>query len=300
MEKRSVRRGRKISLEGAKCIGSGYASWVFAMEDGNVVKVLKQGDEKEAEREILLAKWAFTAGIPTAISYDVVDIDGRPGLVYESLGRGNLRNAFRDEPERFEALLTDYLTLLHTIHRVTDDEGRLPAAIDKYRAALEKISDLLTPEERKKAAALLDTIPDSRTIIHGDCQIKNVRVVKGKLFLIDLDTLSRGDPIFELASIFCCYRGYPALSEDPYDHFFEIEGKTLARISDGLLNGYYPGLPENARMDNARKVALLGWLAMIAIVREDYPEDTAGLARMLRNFRDVLGNVEDLRLICAV
>lgn len=296
VEKYSVCRGRKLSVDGAQLIGSGYASWVYELEEGNVVKVLKHAGQEEAEREILLAKWAFAKGIPTAISYDVVDVDGRPGLVYESLGRGNLRNAFRDEPEKFDEILADYLTLLHTINSIYDSEGRLPKAIDQYRSALKNAAELLTTEEVAKAAALLDTVEDSQTVIHGDCQIKNVRVVDGKLFLIDLDTLSRGDPVFELAPLFCCYRGYTALSDESFDSFFEISRETLTRILDGLLDGYYPGLPENVRKENARKVAMLGWLSMVSNVYGDSPEDTAAVSLMLRNFRESLNGLSNLRL----
>ena len=292
MEERKVRLGRRISLEGAQPIGSGYASRVYALPDGNVVKVLRQGGPEEAEREIRLSKWAFSKGIPTAISYDVVDVDGRPGLVYESLGRGNLRNAFRDEPERFDALLADYLKLLRTVNSLTDEEGRLPAASAKYRAALEAVKDLLTPEEAARAAALLSTIPEKATLVHGDCQIKNVRVVKGELFLIDLDTLSRGDPIFELAGLFLCYRCYPELDPQPYDAFFEIGTETLTRILAGIFDGYFPGLSEEQRLQNERKAAFLARLNLLATLRGDGEVPTAALCR----FREALAAVDNLIL----
>lgn len=294
MEERKVRLGRRISLEGAQPIGSGYASRVYALPDGNVVKVLRQGGPEEAEREIRLSKWAFSKGLPTAISYDVVDADGRPGLVYESLGRGNLRNAFRDEPERFPELLADYLELLHTVNSISDEEGLLPAAIRKYREALAAVEDLLTPEEAARMGTLLDTVPDKATIIHGDCQIKNVRVVKGELFLIDLDTLSRGDPIFELAGLIFCYRCFPELHPQPYDAFFEIPTETLAQILEGILEGYYPGLSREDRLANGRKAELLAWLKLLALLRED--ENTPGETTALTRFREALTGVENLIL----
>ena len=296
MKNRKVRRGQKLSVSEEQRIGGGAASWVYALDDGNVVKVLKHGGPEDAEREILLSKWAFLKGIPTAISYDVADVDGRQGLVYENLGRENLRNAFRNHPERFDELMQEYLTLLHTINGTTDDEGYLPSAIDKYRLSLDRISDLLTAEEIAKTKALLESVPESTAIVHGDCQIKNVRVVNGKLFLIDLDTLSKGDPIFELAALFCCYRCYPALSEQSYDTFFDIPTETLFRILGGVLDGYYPGLPEEVREENARKTALLGWLLTAGYVRHDSPEDSASLKLLLDRFRETLAVVDDLCL----
>ena len=297
MKEIPVNFGRKLSLEQVKLVGEGYASWVYELENGDVVKVLKHNGREDAEREIRLAKWAFLKGIPTAISYDVVDVDGHPGLVYESLGRDNLRNAFRDHPERFDDILSDYLTLLRTVNGVCDEEGRLPNAIDLYRTLLQDVAGLLTPDETAKASALLSTVPETNHIIHGDCQIKNVRIVDGKLFLIDLDTLSRGDPIFELAALFICYRGYPTLSDEEFDSFFEISKKTTSRILDGLLDGYYPNISEAAKQENARKVAFLGWLSMLARVKADMPEDEKALEMMLGRFRDALNGVNDLCMV---
>ena len=296
MKEWNVRRGQRLSVEEGQRIGGGAASWVYALDNGDIVKVLKHGTPEEAEREILLSKWAFLKGIPTAISYDVADVDGHQGLVYEFLGRENLRNAFRDRPESFDELMDAYLTLLHTVNGTTDDEAYLPAAIEQYRVALDRLSDLLTAEEIAKTRSLLETVPDSDTIIHGDCQIKNVRVVNGKLFLIDLDTLSRGDPIFELAALFCCYRCYPALSEESHDSFFDISSATIAKILDGILEGYYPGLPDETREENTRKIALLGWLITAGYVRHDTPDDTASLQLLLNRFRETLALVDDLRL----
>ena len=296
MKEWNVRRGQSLSVEEGQRIGGGAASWVYALDNGDIVKVLKHGTPEEAEREILLSKWAFLKGIPTAISYDVADVDGHQGLVYEFLGRENLRNAFRDRPESFDELMDAYLTLLHTVNSITDDESYLPAAIEQYRVTLESLSDLLTAEEIAKTKALLETIPDSTTIIHGDCQIKNVRVVNGKLFLIDLDTLSRGDPIFELAALFCCYRCYPSLSEESHDTFFDISSETIAKILAGILAGYYPGLPGNVREENTRKIAVLGWLITAGYVRHDSPDDTVSLQILLNRFRETLAVVDDLCL----
>ncbi len=296
MKNWNVRRGQTFSVKEEECIGGGATSLVYALDNGNIVKVLKHGTPEEAEREILLSKWAFLKGIPTAISYDVAVVDGHQGLVYENLGRENLRNAFRDNPECFDELMYKYLTLLRTINNITDNEEYLPAAAEQYRSTLESLSDLLTAQEIAKAKALLQTIPDSASIIHGDCQIKNVRMVNGKLFLIDLDTLSRGNPIFELAALFCCYRCYPCLTEESYNTFFDLSSEMITKILDGILDGYYPGLPKDIREENTRKISLLGWLITVGYVRHDSPNDTESLKLLLNRFRETLAVVDDLCL----
>lgn len=296
MSEINVLKGRKLSLEGAKPIGSGWTSDVYMVGEDTVVKVLKRATFEDAAREIKLSKWAFLKGVPTAISFDVADVDGRPGLVYESLGRGNLRNLLRDTPEDFDGIVQRYAALLHKINATEVEDGQIPEAYDRYRAGLENIRDLISEAEYGKMSALLDSIPQRRTMIHGDCQIKNVRVVKGELYLIDLDTLSRGDPIYELAALYCCYVGYPALDEGDFDDFFGIPVATLNRLMDGLLKEYFAGADEKTLTENVNKVALLAYMDMLTRFKQDAPDDAKSIGLMYEGFKKYLPLVGDLVL----
>ena len=289
-------RGRHMELDPAKRIGGGAMSNVYAVDEDTIVKVLKSGDMKDAEREILLSKWAFKQGIPTAISFDVVDVDGHPGLVYESLGRGNLRRLLREHPEDFDRTMDMYVQLLHKINSIEVEEGQLPKAIDRYYRCLEGIRELITPEEYEKMKALLDTIPDRRNVVHGDCQIKNVRVVKGEFFLIDLDTLSCGDAIFELSGLYCCYMAYSQLHDTDFDPFFEIETDTLYRTLDAVLERYFPRASALTREQNRHKIAALTYMFMIWCVKCDMPGDDRAARLMYENFQCNLAKVDDLIL----
>lgn len=297
MEKINVLRGRKLSLGNAVLIGSGFCSDVYQIDDETVVKVLKRDTEKDAEREILLSKWAFTKGIPTAISYDVVDVDGRPGLVYESLGKNNLRNALRDNPDDFDALMDRYVTLLHTINAARVGDEPLPEAIADVRKDLCDVSEMLTAEENQKMSALLDTIPKASTLVHRDCHVKNIKLVKGELLLIDLDTLSRGDPILELSALYCTYRVFPqAKRQIERDAFLDIPVALSHKILGTILERYYPGLSDEAKKRNTDRIALLAYLNILPYIKtnvEDFPYD---LDVVMQSFRDLLPRVETLVL----
>ena len=292
----NVLKGRKLSLDGSKPIGSGWASDVYMIGEDTVVKVLKRASFEDAAREIKLSKWAFLKGVPTAISFDVADVDGRPGLVYESLGRGNLLRLLRDTPEDFDSVVQRYAQLLHTIHAAEVEDGQLPEAYDRYRKGLESIRELLSEAEYAKMSALLDGIPKRNTMLHGDCQIKNVRVVKGELYLIDLDTLSRGDPIYELSALTCCYRGYPSLREGDFDDFFGLPVALLNRLIDELLREYFAGADEKTFTENVNKVTLLSYMDMLSRLMEDSPDDEKGIALMHEGLKKYLPLVDDLVL----
>lgn len=296
MSERSVFRGRKLTVTDDMLVGEGACSKVYAIAEDTVVKVLKISDMSEAEREIKLAKWAIKNGIPTPISYDVVDVDGHPGLVYESLGRGNLRNALKAHPEQFDELTDDYVKLLHTINGVKVDDDRFPRTSDIFRTRLRKIKDELTDAEYSRINELMDTIPESDRLIHGDCHIKNVRVKDGALFLIDLDTLSRGDPIFEFAGIHCAYVGFNILEGGVYDSFFDVPSKLLFDLMDELCARYFADLSAEELEDNKAKISLLAYVDMIynaVIYRQG---DDEALALMKKCLREYLPQVNDLKL----
>ena len=296
MEEKKVNLGRKLSLENAKLIGSGYFSEVYQISEDTVVKVLKGTDTAEAEREIRLAKWAFGHGMPTPISFDVVDVNGHPGLVYESLGRGNLKKWLLAKPEDFDEILRRYAELLRSINSIEVEPGRLPEAKDEYFEKLGFVRDMITPEQYENMSALLETIPERGTLLHRDCQIKNVRVVKGELYIIDLDTLSRGDPIFELMALCCCYDLFSCLCEGDVDDFFGMPKATLLRVYGTLLKLYFGGLPEAVIEENDRKIRLLASLHMLWFAKKNMPEKVFLRELMYKGFSEYLPLVESLRL----
>ena len=296
MSEISVVRGRKLRVTEDMLVGQGACSKVYAIAEDTVVKVLNLTDTAEAEREILLAKWAIKNGIPTPISYDVVDVDGHPGLVYESLGRGNLRNELKAHPERFDAVMDDYAELLHTINSVRVDDDRFPHTSDSYRKKLEYIKDELTEAEYSRMGELLSTIPETNGLVHGDCHIKNIRVKDGKLYLIDLDTLSRGDAIFEFSGMHCAYVGFNILEGGEYDSFFDVPSKLLFDIMDALYARCFTGLTDAELEENKNKISLLAYMEMVYNMKCYREGDTKAHGLMKERFRSYLHKVDDLML----
>ena len=56
--------------------------------------------------------------------------------------------------------------------------------------------------------ALIAAVPEDAHLMHGDYHVKNVMLQNGESLLIDMDTLSHGHPIFELASMYNAYVGF--------------------------------------------------------------------------------------------
>ena len=77
---------RNLSREGCEVIGRGANGDILRYDADTVVKIYKGAeslDEILHERE--MAKKAFIAGVPTAISYDVVKVDGDYASMFEMI-----------------------------------------------------------------------------------------------------------------------------------------------------------------------------------------------------------------------
>ena len=84
------------------------------------MKVFKRtSDAGQIERELKLAKEAFVAGVPTAISFDIVKVGDHLGVRFEMLDCISLKNAFVQQPEQYDALLNRYVDLLKKINSYT-------------------------------------------------------------------------------------------------------------------------------------------------------------------------------------
>lgn len=94
---------RQVSIEGCKKIGAGACGECFRLDDETIIKLYYSNVSKDAiETEKALAKKAFVMGVPTAISYDIVECDGRTGVVYELIKSKTISELIRENPEEIE------------------------------------------------------------------------------------------------------------------------------------------------------------------------------------------------------
>lgn len=82
---------RVISVEGCEIIGQGASGKIYRIGPDSIVKVYMNPEAlQEIKRSRELARLAFVAGVPTAIPYDVVRIEGGGyGSVFELLDAQN-------------------------------------------------------------------------------------------------------------------------------------------------------------------------------------------------------------------
>lgn len=218
------RRLREISVEGCEIIGSGAIGTVYRIDDDTIVKVFDIPDslpviENEQER----ARQAFLKGIPTAISFDMVKVGEKYGAVFEMIKATTLNDVLLASPERRDEIVEAYARFIRQIHSVEMERGELPEAKAEFLEYLVELQPLMDEALYARLRALFEAVPDSLHVVHGDMQMKNVMLSGNELMLIDMDTLSTGDPVFDLMGI---YMAYPLFNEDEPDNSLKFLGIT--------------------------------------------------------------------------
>ena len=248
---------REIYISGATIVGEGYYSTVYRLDEDTIVKVYNHvSDDDQIERELSLAKEAFMLGIPTAISYDIVKVGDKTGVCFEMLDCKSLKNVVQENPDKIKEYCQKYVELLKTINGAECHNPIIPFIKDERLTKLAQVKDQFTQEQYDKIVGLINSIPDRKTIVHGDCHFKNILVQNDKLLLIDMETLSIGHPIFELASLHSAYVGFSEFDEDESMKFFGISRDDCLKLYNALINLYF-GKDDAVIKD---KIALLSYI----------------------------------------
>lgn len=290
-----IKKGMKrVYLSGAQVIGDGYYSTVYRVDKDTIIKVFERvSDPEQIERELKLAKEAFVLGIPTAISFDIVRVDdGKLGVRYEMLDCMSLKNAYIEYPEREKELTEKYAALLKKMNTTECYDINIPDKKEAYIVKLGKIKQFLPDAAYEKLLKMFQAIPDRRTLIHGDCHFKNIMVQNGELLLIDMDTLSVGYPIFELATLFAPYCAFNEDEPGNSLQFFGIEDARVEKLYNDLLELYFDKLTDEIK----DKIKIVGYVHMVRWTSNNDPDNTKRLNGCRERLLKLLEKYDDLDL----
>lgn len=282
---------RKIDLTGAEIIGDGFFSTVYRLNKDTIVKVFNRtSDPEQIERELRLAKEAFVLGVPTAISFDVVKVGDKMGVCFEMLDCMSLKTALLTDKNKYNEYLEKYAALLKKINTTECFNPLIPDIKVNSLKKVEAIKPYLEEKYYLKAKALMESIPERKTFVHGDCHFKNIMVQGDDLLLIDMDTLSVGHPIFELAAI---YAPYCAFNEDDpgnSEKFFGISDEEGRKLYNETINLYF-GKDDPVIKD---KIKVVAYIHMVWWNRVNEPHNNVRLEGCRSRLYALLDKINDL------
>ncbi len=229
-----------VSIEGCEEIGRGANGTIYRIDNDNVVKVYNNADalsDIQHEREV--ARLALILGVPTAIAYDVVRVGNSYGSVFELLDARSFSKIIVEEPEKLDWCIQQSVELLKKIHSIKVPEGKLPSVKETNLKRIRRMMPRLPEEMGRKLERMVEEVPESDHMIHGDFHTKNIVLSNNEVLLIDMDTLSVGHPFFELVQMYKSYVGFSAYDPTQILRFQGYDIHMARTIFDRTLKAYF-------------------------------------------------------------
>lgn len=243
---------REISVEGCEIIGKGGHGTVYRLDGDTIVKVFGEKEPfDEIEREVSYSKKAFVFGIPTAISYDVVKCGSSYGVVYELINADTLTNWLCAHPETLDEYAVKYGEIVRTLHSTEADTSIFSSTKELYNKWVDDMRVYYTPEEVAILHDVINSIPDSKTFVHGDIHSKNMMVQNGELLFIDMADLTYGHRIFDYAGMALTH-----MMAGPYvKYVIGIDNDMAEKLYFSTLKVNFPGKTE-AELEKIHQVIM--------------------------------------------
>ena len=298
---KSEKSCREISVEGCEEIGRGATGTIYRIDEDIVVKVYDDGSSfEEINHEREMARIALILGIPTAISYDTVKVGDRYGSVFELLSPVSFSHIIANEPEKLDWCVDESVKLLKMIHDTHVSDGKLPDVRNRALAGCEMAEPVLPAGTSERVAGLIRAVPYSDGMIHGDFHTKNIMVHNNEVLIIDMETLSVGNPVFDLASMFDAYVGFSEADHEQIRRFQGYDRETASRFWNASLVKYL-GTDDPDRINEVvDRARVIGYVRMIrnAIGHKPgkYTSDNDALPIWTKHLLELLERVDTLAI----
>ncbi len=294
---------RSVSIDGCEVIGRGANGTIYRIDQDTVVKAYNNADALEDiqhEREV--ARLALVLGIPTAISYDVVRVGESYGSVFELLNARSFAKILAEEPEKMDWCVAEYVEMLKKIHGTLVPPGDLPDLRETAIGWAKFMQDYLPKEKGEKLLSLIEAVPRDDHMIHGDYHTKNIVLQENEVLLIDMDTLSVGHPIFELASMYNAFLGFSELDPEIIKEFQGFTHEVATEFWKKVLAAYLGTEDEDAVRAVEDKARVVGYTRMIrrSIRRKglEDPTEKEKIEHWKAELLDLLDRVDSLTFLC--
>ena len=224
-----------------------------------------------------MAKLALILGVPTAISYDVVKVGNSYGSVFELLNARSFTKILTDEPQKLDWCVKEFVALLKKIHGTVVPEGKLRDIKETALYWVSTMQSCLPADAAEKLLALVQAVPHDNHMIHGDFHTKNIELQNDEVLLIDMDTLSVGNPVFELAQVYCSLIGFSEWNHENIRHFQGYDFETAKTFWAKALAAYLETDDEAALFKAEEKIRIISYARLLSrSIRHRENETEAG------------------------
>ena len=293
-EKARFRKYREVSIDGCKLLGRGAKGDVYRYDEELVIKVFnKKNLYQDVEREIAQSREAFILGFPTAISFGIVAVGDRYGAMYELIDSDTISNCIARDAEQVGTYAQVMAELARTIHGIeAPPEDIFPEVKERLREYIRGGVGCEDERLAERCYELIDGIPDVNTFVHGDFHSNNVFMTSWEPLLIDMDRISRGHPIAEIADL---YYFYVLLGEDDpsvVEGFMGFSYETAKSFYDEFLKSYLGTDDADKLREVTEKASVLCCSRLIRMIRKKGALSAVDRERIERCLARIAGLLE--------
>ena len=293
-EMMTVERALKcIDVTGKKIIGKGANGVIYRIDNDTIVKVYNEADTLDhIKAEHDMSRTAFILGIPTAIPFGIVKVGERYGSIFELINARTFAELLQQDPTQIEFVAQQTVELAKTLHETEAPVG-IPLHSDVARQWLDEAKSSFDPEHFAKLSALIEMIPETGTMLHGDLHIKNIMQHEDEALLIDMDTLSAGHPIYELACIYNAYEGFGICDPNVFKNFLSVDESVVKPLLHRILELYLETDDEDRINEVKEKASVIGLLRVLRRIIRIGEQDTPDGKKLLEECRDRINRAVD-------
>ena len=271
----------RISVDNCEFIAKGANGAVYRYDDETIVKQYFNRDAlPEIMQERENSRRAFVLGVNTAIPYGIVRIGDGYGSLTELLNATSVTKLIRANTEDLSQSVAYYIDTIKEVHAIETEEGDLPDFKKWVLQWVDFLEGYLDEAHAKKMRSLIEGIPDSNFIIHGDYHTNNVMVQNGEPILIDMDTLAVGHPVLEFGSMYNAFVGFGEVDLEGSESFFGFEYAVANRFWRLSLKKYLGTDDEKVINDVENKAKVIGYMRLLRrYLRRNADETTVNYYR---------------------
>ena len=250
----------------------GRTAEIFAWDDGRVLKLYREWCPPNwIKYELEIGRIVQDAGLPVPRIGDMVEVNGRRGVIYERIRGVSMLGVLRAQPWTVFRAARQFAELHAAMRRCV-----VPGDLPTQRAAFERsvrAAPGLADDLRDAALRALAALPEGDQLCHGDFHPDNVMMSARGPIVIDWMTTTRGNPLADVArTLFLLTRGEPPSLVDRW-----MVKLLRWQFIAGYLKRYFELCP---RAD----AQLAAWRPIIAAARlnEKIPGEAAHLLAVVR------------------
>lgn len=215
-----------VSVEGCPLVNG--RKDVYQLTEDTVLKVFPEGTTKaDVDKEVAMAKEAFVLGVPTAMAFDIVMVDGRYALEYESTA-----------PMTIDAIPLG--TLVRNLHelKVDPEEGTFAPGVVMLKKRIEALEPYLGEDAVSKLLQMIKVLPDATALLHGNLTLDCIMKQNEEPIFTNMGGVCFGHPVLDLSRL---YASFTEEQKGEYfdmllDEYFDMESdETIKRNRENIV-----------------------------------------------------------------